>query len=56
MEALGPSDEIFQELAHQLAASFVGEIALLVEALLRVADHHFGPIDRKHIQEDEGLA
>src|SRR5256885_12954430 len=42
-----PGLQGFQELLDQALGGLVGEIALGIEAVLRLRDHHLGLVDRK---------
>src|SRR5262249_17429557 len=51
-----PGLQGFQELLDQTLRRLIVEVALVVEAVLRLRDHHLGLVDGEHVEEDADLA
>ena len=56
LQPLGPVAQRDEQLADELARRLVGEVAVGVELVLRLADHHLGPVQRHGVEEDQHLA
>jgi hypothetical protein len=54
-ELTRPVHEIPEQLPDEVLARGIRETALRIKALGGVADHHFGPVERMHVQKDKDL-
>ena len=54
-EQQGPLHERLEHLPDPLAGGIVDQVAVLVELLLRIANHHLGPGERGHVEKHQHL-
>jgi hypothetical protein len=50
-----PVHEIPEQLSDEVLRRGVRELALRIKTLGGIADHHFGPVERMHVQKHKDL-